>query len=178
MNALLDKLVGWAARARAAQVTLDLFGADREKVARVAGQLLDLAQDVERARVTSGWDGDDAVGRAYMGQHRALSPRTCAERVEVMRRRLEEMFLPDGEISTLDVSVYRTRYGGSYEHGDSYADVVWFAWVGDIEWLDDAWAGDDACSAFWSHYRDAPVGRGADPNAALADLVRQAKEAR
>lgn len=50
MTDVIDKLAGWAARARSAQLTLDQCGADRDAVARVAGQLLDLAQDVERAK--------------------------------------------------------------------------------------------------------------------------------
>jgi hypothetical protein len=45
---LADKLRGWAERARSAQVVLDL-SKDPESVAIRAGQLLDLAEDIERA---------------------------------------------------------------------------------------------------------------------------------
>lgn len=45
---LSDKLRGWAERARSAQVALDLCK-DPESVAIRAGQLLDLAEDIERA---------------------------------------------------------------------------------------------------------------------------------
>lgn len=50
MRDVLDRLDGWAARCRSAQSTLDRHGADRDAVARVAGQVLDLAQDIERAQ--------------------------------------------------------------------------------------------------------------------------------
>jgi len=39
----------WAEQARSAQLGLDLKGADREYVARTAGNLLDLSLDIGRA---------------------------------------------------------------------------------------------------------------------------------
>jgi hypothetical protein len=93
------------------------------------------------------------------------------ERVEIMRARLEGMVLPDGMVSTCDVTIFPARYGGSYEGAE------WLAWIGDPEWLDDYQAGDNACASFWEDYRRAPVGRGSDPNGALADIVRQARKA-
>ena len=48
---LADKLEGWAERARCAQIALDL-AKDPESVAIRAGQLLDLAEDIERVRAS------------------------------------------------------------------------------------------------------------------------------
>lgn len=45
---LLASLGIWSQQLRSAQQTLDVQGADREAVARIAGRLLDMAETLER----------------------------------------------------------------------------------------------------------------------------------
>ncbi len=46
----LERLDVWATRLRSFQIALDLSGGDRDAVARVAGSLLDLAEEVDGRR--------------------------------------------------------------------------------------------------------------------------------
>src|SRR6201999_3366352 len=48
------------------------------------------------------------------------------------------------------VIIFGARYGGGYE------GALWLAWCGDLEWLDDAQAGDTECMWFWKDYESAP----------------------
>jgi hypothetical protein len=45
----LANLQAWSTQLRTYQVALDVFGGDRNVVARVAGNVLDLAEGLERA---------------------------------------------------------------------------------------------------------------------------------
>jgi hypothetical protein len=88
-----------------------------------------------------------------------------ANRTAIMRARLPHL-------GDYEVVIVGTRYGGVYE------GAAWVAWPGEPEWLDDYAAGDNACAEFWQDYANAPLGRGEDPNGALADLMRQVAEAK
>jgi hypothetical protein len=48
----LDRLNVWATKLRSFQLTLDMFGADRDKVAQVAGMLLDLSEELSALRAS------------------------------------------------------------------------------------------------------------------------------
>ena len=94
----------------------------------------------------------------FVWQHRTLNPRNINE--HIVKERVDEH----------DVAILGTRYNGTYE------GAKWVAWLGDLEWLDEYQGNDVDCMTFWYDYKDAPIGRGATPNDALADLVRQARE--
>ena len=166
LDEILDRARQWATKARSVQIALDTNGGNRDNVARQAGRMLDLAEDIERS----------TSGRSLTLDRDLVLERVG--RVKIMRARLECMVLPtpDARVSTLDVSIHQARYGGSYEGDPPGSSVEWFTWIGDIDWLDDAWADDVGCAGFWEDYRGAPVGRGSTPNDALEDIVRQARE--
>lgn len=68
------------------------------------------------------------------------------------------------------VTVLRTRYGGTYEGG------AWVALHAEPWGIPEDVMGDDGgCMEFFASC-PYPIGRGADPGAAVADLERQAAE--
>ena|SRR5208282_5146695 len=92
------------------------------------------------------------------------------ERVEFMWSRADDWAdlerRQPGSHPLWDVTIVGARYGGVYE------GAKWIAWIGNLEWLDEHQGGDIQCEGFWTDYREAPIGRGEDPNSALADLAR------
>lgn len=65
------------------------------------------------------------------------------------------------------LTIISTRYGGTYEGGKFVAFPC-------EEWAipDDVQGGDVECMAWWDRYAEG-VGRGATPDAALADLIER-----
>jgi len=70
------------------------------------------------------------------------------------------------------VVILKDRYGGVYSHG------AWTAWPLYLEHMprgpED---GDAECDYFWHTPQDYPIGKGATPDEALADLVAQVERA-
>lgn len=83
-----------------------------------------------------------------------------------IRRHRVDLLWETPERADAGVSIYEARYGGAYE------GALWYAVRMPIEWLDDDQNGDAECMEWFLDYREAPIGRGATPDAALADLNR------
>ncbi len=67
------------------------------------------------------------------------------------------------------LTVFRSRYGGTYEGGE------WLAFNARTEELRDAEGDDITCATFFSHYPH-PIGRGQTANMAIQDLEQQVLE--
>ena len=93
LDEILDRARQWATKARSVQIALDTNGGNRDNVARQAGRMLDLAEDIERS----------TSGRSLTLDRDLVLERVG--RVKIMRARLECMVLP-----TPDARVSDRRY--------------------------------------------------------------------